>query len=151
MGWVGISTHSSSGSTTDAQVTPSLYFQSLAQLECDTAHSAGVHWAMGRGVSFSDITQRYNILFSHAKCSKPVHKSLNSSVGFCLCSLNPSHSWSCAVKWTLVALLTPPHPEHQQPGQSCHRPANHSTEQLLRDWSCISVGKLETPAIVFIF
>lgn len=43
MGWVGISTHSFSGSTTDAQVTPSLCFQSLAHLELDTAHSAGVH------------------------------------------------------------------------------------------------------------
>lgn len=42
-------------------------------------------------------------------------------------------------------------PEHREPGQTCPRPGNHSTEQLLRDWSCISVGKLETPAIVFIF
>jgi len=28
---------------------------------------------------------------------------------------------------------------------------NHSMEQLLRVWSCISGGKLETPAIVFLF
>lgn len=60
---------------------------------------------------------QYTVLFPHAKCSKPAHKSLNCSIGFCLCSLIPSLSWSCAVRWTLVALLTPPHPEHQQPGR----------------------------------
>lgn len=109
--------------------------------------------ASGNGCQFFwHHTQKYNILFPHAKCSRAawlvgctelIHRALSV-----LLEPQPPLELCCQMGFggTFDSL-----PKHRQPGQSCHSPGNCSTEQLLRDWSCISVGKLETPAIIFIF
>lgn len=153
MGWVGISTHSFSGSTADAQVTPSLCFQSLAHLELDTAHTAGVHsclweWASVFLALHRDTIHRFVPTCKMQQTSPQVTELLH---WFLFVLVEPQPLLELCCQMDFGGTFDSPPPRTPTARAELSQPGNHSTEQLLRDWSCISVGKLETPAIVFIF
>lgn len=103
LGWVGISTQSFSGSTTDAQVTPSLYFWSLAHLELDTATLLGFIPASGNGRQFFWHYTEIQHFVPTCKVQQTSPQTTELLPWFLCVLVEPQPLWSCAGRWTLVA------------------------------------------------
>lgn len=166
-GLVWFSTHSFSDNNTDGEVTPPLVFSVLSPAGSVARHIGLVcaSCCANGGQFFWHSPYSCRVLLPHVKRSRQTQacglRWINPLGSEFVLSQNTDVHLGYTIGWAFVADFWFPSPVHwhwevtgTSLAQNCLNSLlqqNHGTEQLLRVWSCISVGKLETPAIDFLF